>query len=301
MIFYSRRKQLTLAALAIFFLEAHAEKVKIPIGTYHETYHSISELLIKEEGCPDITKYTPESKFLISAEFVVLCNALRLGGVEPDFTLTPYPISARMQIELEKGRLMLTSFPIWSRYLKDERLLASNPVVERGMYAKYIYTRFDHIKTLSNALPKLKRTSLSPAKKIRNKYSVISNPNWHPDIEALGCLDIDIVTGKNYEDMFKVVNARGADFLLIHLATTTNHIFEIYDISLHLVPGYKVVFDDSLHFLISKAFKDSHKVQKALNHGIKVLEENGELKRIYKALGYYPEHTLNWVNLGCTH
>ena len=69
------------------------------------------------------------------------------------------------------------------------------------------------------------------------------------------------------------------------------------DVDLTLVPGIKVSFPGTRHFMVSKKHPLGAKVYAALERGLVVLRERGVISMAYRECGFFNEEYAGWTDL----
>ncbi|MFZ2101648.1 MAG: hypothetical protein WAU86_13885, partial [Oricola sp.] len=126
---------------ASFTASASAETIEIKIGVADNLGPRITRIL---ELYPDVCAQDGffSSEWLrTSLEFVIVCRAIRLGGLEATYTILSFPNSARTRAELLEGTVAIMVDLPWGDFASHEDLYRSDPVLRIGDFVKGVYTR----------------------------------------------------------------------------------------------------------------------------------------------------------------
>lgn len=282
-------KSLGLVFSLIFYIFSSfcfAEKLHLPIGVYEEHYEVFKRALASGK-CPSARDYPIENNQVL-AEFLLFCEALELGGVAPEFELKPFPTYTRLLRQLDSPALAALGFGVWRRDLDDEHFYISSPIVPAGKFVKGIY-----------ALPFSEMTLSACSRDDVKQFTALTNAGWTVDEEAIKCIGSKIKNARTYMNMFPMIAAKRADYLITTFPAGQNLNITFYDVTLTPVVGVKVVLKDSLHFAINKKYAESEIIFNALEVGLKILNDNGTLKQINERLGLSNPLVDSWQNIGC--
>ena len=266
---------------------AISNTITIDVVTYPEQYKVTKEALF-DNDCQLGEEIPDKSNYLI-AEAAIFCQALRLGGITPTFILTSEPSQARVLRGLEQGHYFSAIYTFWGSDFNERYLLKTMNLVERGEFTKGIYT-----------LPSNKK--LLEIKNISelNDFTAVSNRLWVKDWKILECLTSNVIDTKNHINMVKMLEANRVDFILQRIKQVNNSFeTQLFDVPVTPVPNIKVSFDDSLSFFISKKYKNSEKIYDALSAGLKILKDNGTIRKLYAKSGFYDDTLTSWTQYTC--
>ena len=279
--------------VALLILDVQAKSLTLQLGVYDEHQEMLSVYLGENQRCPSIHVVDKVLNNELLLELAILCEALRLGGIEASLALKPYPLAARMLMDMKAGKLLMTGFAFWSRY-EHEDLYRSAPILKANTYAKGLYSLSDHPLLQSTALGKPGDIS-----GVLSRYVAVSNHTWDVDQEQLACLSVPSLSILGYEDMFHSLKESRADFMLLPFSVAPELRHQRYGLNLQPVAGVKVVFNDSRHFFVSQHHSDGADVLTALDLGLKRLIEDGTIERLYKNVGQFNPQVEHWQAVGC--
>lgn len=242
----------------------------------------------KVSGCPNPREFNFDNNQIL-AELVLLCSALKAGGLNPQLALKSATDYLRIIINAGDGQTLMPGFVVWRQDINSELFYVSDPVLKKKEFTKGIYTSLNRKELLqvhdANAL---------------KQHSVAANPNWEHDNAEIKCLELKPVTGPfNPISMARMVVAERADFLLYPFFRTADLKGTLGDVKLEPVRGFKVAFNDSLHFIVSKKHPQGAVVYAALQKGLAKLHARGTVRYVYEQIGFFSPQVRNWQELGC--
>jgi hypothetical protein len=257
------------------------------VGMHEAEIKNVERALPSTNRCPSVYEY-PIADNQIVAEFLVLCQALRIGGLEPEFQFQTSPAYMRLLRDLKYGRFAILGFGVWQRDIDNDLLYSSIALLNAGEFSKGLYALPTNQKALAvTSVPALKN------------FTVVSNPSWSVDKEAIDCLGLGFISAPNHINMFRLVANKRADFLLKTFPNSDDLHQLQYGVDLVPLPQFKVVFNESLHFAINKKHPQGLVVFTALQKGLAVLQANGTLTYVYQQLGLINARTQHWNAIGC--
>jgi len=221
-------------------------------------------------------------------EFVIVCRAIRLGGLEASYTIHNYPNSARTRAELLAGAFAIMVDLPWGDFGMHESLYRSDPVLRIGDFAKGFYTRPDH-----TAL--LKVRSLEGLR----GFKAVSSKTWVYDWAALERMKIETFSVSRYELMGRLVERGRADFLVGEFPGGNDLSQYINGVRFIPVPGIKVVLPGSRHVTVSKRAPHAEQIFDALQTGLRIMRDRGLIEMGYRAVGFFNPLIEDWKALCC--
>ena len=258
----------------------------LDIGTYPQHIEAIKSLSSPRE-CKKISEQGFTDNQVVN-EAALLCLALDAGGIQEKINWTAYPVQSRAIRELSHGNIVSGSYAFWNSDY-DTSVYKSLALLKKGEFSKGIYTRKDNVKLLK----------ITDIEQLR-QFDPVTNHNWIRDRQILDCLNLGGYHTENYLQMFKMVNAKHADYLLSPFSTQPDQSQTLSGITLYPVPNMQLIFNDSLHFFVSKSHPKGNKVFKALTYGLKKLRQQGTIKKAYMAAGFLLPQQNNWKKFGCS-
>ena len=274
----------TLSSLLLFLsAELRADNM-IPILMYSEHIEAVSR--IDQSSCDTITLYPGGNQIL--NEWLLLCQAFRLGGIEENFVFVPIPSQERAIRELGKGSALMAGFTLWSRQFTPYQFAQSTPILKKGEFTKALYTSMDN-------RGKFEHLGIDALR----KRSVLVNANWSVDVDALSCFKNIYNTGVAYPNMLQMVADQKTDLILHNLSHRSDLVHKRGDIELAVVEGYLVALPDSLHFMLNKQYPNAATYFKALELGLQQLRQQKRIKRAYRSVAFFNDQTTGWKVIRC--
>ena len=115
-----------------------AEEVSILVGvTNYQQIEKKLQLLEKENSCDQVTNFHM-SRLLV--ETVLICQALRLGGIEPNFQFKEFTSYPRLLQQVTEGDIELMLDSAWLTHANAEKVHISDTLIREGEFFKGIYT-----------------------------------------------------------------------------------------------------------------------------------------------------------------
>jgi hypothetical protein len=279
---------LSIFATSAFTVPAAAEPIEIAIGVAHELGPRISGIL---EQYPDVCEqddFFSDEWLRTSLEFVLVCRAIRLGGLEATYTIVNFPNSARTREELLTGRVAIMVDLPWSDFAQHENLYRSDAVLRVGDFVKGIYTRPDHTELLKvRTLQELR------------KFTAVSSDTWVYDWAALQRMEVKSYSVARYELMGRMVERGRTDFLVAEFPGASDLSQYINGFRFIPVPGIKVALPGSRHVAVSKRAPHAKQIFDAVQIGLKSLRERGLIKKGYQTVGFLNPRIEHWKSLCC--
>jgi len=212
-------------------------------------------------------------------DMIIAQQALKLGGFEHQFTYAPGKVNFRNTKMLQNGQLLISFDSYWQQDAKAlaDKVYISTPVIRTGEYVAGIYTSPNNHKVLA----------------IKNnadlkELTAVSTPKWRTDWQTLQALTLkELVREDSWLSMARMVNMQWVDFMLMPFNSTKDQSFIINKIHLVPVKGIGIVLKDSRHFVISKTHPKGQEAIVAMNKGLKILRQQGLIKRAYQQAGFF--------------
>ncbi|WP_193368755.1 ABC transporter substrate-binding protein [Pelagibius marinus] len=289
------RKALLIAAslfyaffAATFAGPVAAEPVNVNIGVSDNLGPRISRIMEEHPDVCEQDDFFSDQWLRTSLEFVLVCRAIRLGGLEATYTIYSFPNSARTRGELLAGRVAIMVDLPWNDFAQHEDLYQSDAVLRVGDFVKGIYTRPDHTELLKvRTLEELR------------KFTAVSSDTWVYDWAALQRMNITTSTVSRYELMGRMVEKGRADFLVGEFPGASDLSQYINGFRFVPVPGIKIALPGSRHVAISKRAPHAKQIFDAVQIGLKILRDRGLIKKGYQTVGFLNPLIETWKVLCC--
>ena len=241
--------------------------------------------LVKENGGDplSITDFSYQSASRPATALLIIQQALKAGGMDTEIRFISCPNIARSLAEVKKGKAAILATDIWELDF-DETVYETAPFIRKGDFEKVIYAAKGS--PLLNSKLDLKQLL---------KFCPLTEFSWNIDIKVLQMMGFhNIQTAPQYDLLFKMLNKNRADFLLLELSKSPDFSYKTSTCSVEVVKGVKVVFPYSRHFMVSKKHPDGKKIFEALQRGLKILREDGTIKRAIYQSGIKDKRIKNW-------
>ncbi|EWH10909.1 hypothetical protein DS2_06446 [Catenovulum agarivorans DS-2] len=266
-------------------ISANAKTIELTLGHYGEHIAAVQKIFATP--CEDNQDYYQNNN-QVAMESLIFCQALVAAGFRPVVKIKPYPIQHRLHLEINKGNIVSAGLTFWSHQYNNEVSYQSQPLVAKGQFEKGLY-----VIAANKAQQDL--TQLASIKQLIG----VTNQTWLNDIKAHKCIGSPIITATSFPQMFRMIAAGRADYLLTTFSMHPDLAQAHHGVKLKPIKNFKVVFDDSLHFLVSRQHPQGKHLAEALNKGLSILNHNGKIKQAYQAVGFYLDKTKNWQTITC--
>lgn len=218
-------------------------------------------------------------------EIAIICRALFESGysliIEP-ISSPNYNRSLRM---VEQGVAHFAAESIWSKDLSgDIDVFKSDAVIRLGEFEKGVYTLKNH-----------PLQGMKPDDITLTLFKGATVKGWHYDWNIISSLTEKLVSAIHIVSVFKMMNIGRADFTLLEFPSTPTLMFELEGVQLYPLLGVKVTIPDQRHFIVSKRFNNSRQLLDALNRGLRILRERGEVRAMYEASGFISPRAKPWT------
>ena len=259
--------------------------VTLKLMVYSEHFHFAIDALNGKEPCHQKSLYN--QAHVAHMETILLCKALYLGGLEVSYQIISVPNQVRAVKLLEAGEGAVFAGSIWG-YLASDNLSISAALLEHGEYEKGLYTSIHNHSVLVE----------TDAEKIQ-QLKAVTGATWDIDRQLLDCLGMIQYHAARYPQMLRMVYSQRADIFLQNFTQEDDLSLHDFGTILKPIPGFKVSMPDSLHYLISKTYPHSSDIVEAINTGIHIMKENGDLRQAYEDVGFYNPKVKDWQTLSC--
>ncbi|MFH6953982.1 hypothetical protein ACHSBP_12915 [Pseudoalteromonas sp. XMcav1-K] len=222
-------------------------------------------------------------------DMIIAQKALKLGGFNHSFNYIPGKVNFRNTRMLETGKLLISFDTYWlsDAHAKTKYLHISKPIIRQGEYIAGVYTKAGREKALG-------LTQMSDFKRL----SAVSTPKWRTDWKTLSDLPLkELVIEHEWISMARMVNTGWVDFMLMPFNSTTDQSFKLDKINLVPVPNVAIELKDSRHFVISRNHPLGSQAYLALEKGLNMLRNQGEIEKAYTQAGFFVDkQNLNIIN-----
>lgn len=228
----------------------------------------------------------------LEAELVILCNALERGGYGGERVFAYAYNYNRGLAEVLAGRLDLPTQTVWADEIaaNSDALLAASPVIDRGEWVVGLFTAATRADVLATATPEAVRQLVAAAPR-----------GWAQDWGALTALRLrGLIDVQENMRIPAMIAAGHADFTLIQFGAGPDMGYAIGEPPVRMVPipGLKVAFDASRHFVVSRLRPDAEAVTAALDRGLASMRADGSLDVILGRVGLREPRVTDWIVVG---
>lgn len=274
--------------LLLCFNTAYASPTVVKITIEADTYNSAQKILTGKKPT-QIDNFEGKDSQRTVVEFILVQQALALGGSNLEFTFLTGNYDARNAKLLQGGLLLINFDSMWLSHAKTfiDDVYISDPVIRKGEYYAGIFTAF-------NKKDKIIIKNLSDFQKL----SVISSKHWPVDWQTLLQLKPKSLTHEEeWISMAKLVSMGWIDVMLIPFTKNKPFRYKEENFDLVAVKGVKIALNDSRHFLVSKHHPQGKETYIALQKGLKILREKGLIEKAYRQSGFFNDKVKNWLTI----
>lgn len=232
---------------------------------------------------------SPELDSIAPVEHILFRKAVLLGGIDAVFEDLIVPNSARARASVHNGSALASGGAHWHTYYPalSANVLESDTVIASGTYEKGLYVRRDRQRRLNVK----SRGDLA-------KLSAVTNSNWDVDLATLAGLNLaSLYSVPTRASQFRMVEAGRADFTLQDFSASPELSIEEQGVRLYPIPSVKIALVGSRHFFINKDSPHSRAVFEALQKGLRILRQRGEIDRALLESGVTNQAVANWIRL----
>lgn len=233
-------------------------------------------------------------------EIVLLQHALRLGGYWGHINLKPARQTYLRRLRLiADGQYDLWANTAWLQEAKrlEDEVYISSALIRRGEYIVGLYTH-----------PSNHRALAARTLEDVQALSAVSSKSWSADWNTLETLrPVKMVNNTNWYSLAKVLASGRADFMLAPFQAGDNQTLYHKQLDQELgvtevvelvpIPKVQIYLDDSRHWLISRKSHDGHKIHRALERGLALLDSSGKRKQALLESGFIPPDISKRVTL----
>ena len=260
-------------------------KPKVEITIESDIYH-YAQAIIQDRPIASITNFKHKTVQRDVVEFILIQQALLLGGLELEFEFKLGNYDARNILLLEKGLLLMSFDSVWlsQATAMSDAVYISEPVITKGQYMAGLFTAKGN-EALHNVAQQ----------QHLHDVSIVSSHDWPVDWQTLQTLKPkSLLHESDWISMAKMVSRGWVDAMLVPF--NTSFPFEYTGDGYHLVavPNIKVALNDSRHFLVSKKHPLGAQTFAALQKGLAILKESGQIEKAYIDAGFLNPLVKDW-------
>jgi hypothetical protein len=233
--------------------------------------------------------FSPELDSIGPIEHLIFRKAVLLGGLDAVFEDLIVPNSARAREAIRSALVVGGGTAHWHDHYENKRadVFESDALIAQDGYEKGLYTTRDKSTTLHIAQLDDLRT-----------LSAVSSETWVVDWRTVKALPLKAVySAPNRATQFRMVLGGRADFTLQDFSALADMSIEEEGLRLYPVRGVKIALRGSRHFFVSKRHPDGEKVYAAIQKGIRIMRQNGDIERMLAQSGNFNSATRPWILL----
>lgn len=233
----------------------------------------------------EVTDYSGKNSQRDAVEFILIQQALALGGSNLNFNFIKGNYDARNIKLLNEGLLLLSFDSVWLSAAEkyQDNLLISDPIIENGQYYAGIFVSPNNLREIEK-----KPVDLS-------HLSFVSSRDWVVDWKTLEMLKPkQLIHESDWIVMAKMVSRGWVDAMLAPFKKQSEFSYIGPDYKIVAIPNVKVALKDSRHFVVSKQHPLGEETFKALQKGLKILKARGLIDKAYRQSGFINEDVSNW-------
>lgn len=220
-------------------------------------------------------------------EQILFRKAVLLGGLDATFVPLIVPNSARARETIRNGSTLGGGAAQWHIYFQElhNEVLESDVVIPQGSYEKGLYT------TLKN-----QNRYVIKSQQDLQKLSAITSKTWEIDWNTLDSLKLaELYSAPTRPLQFKMIEGGRADFTLQDFSALPDLSIEEHGVRLFPIPGVKIALNGTRHYFINKNQPNSRVVFDALQKGLRILQQRGEIKRALVESGVLNPAVKDWI------
>ena len=211
-------------------------------------------------------------------DMVLVQQALKMGGFEPNFQYAAGRVNFRNTRLLKQGKLLLSLDSYWlsDAITMQDHVYISQPVIRKGEYHAGIFASPKH-PSIFNV------TTLNDLK----QFSGVSTPRWRTDWQTLQALPLkELIREDEWVSQANMVSSMLVDFIMMPFNSNGKDTYRLGKINLKHVPNMALLLNDSRHFVISKAHPLGEQAYRAINIGLTALRKGNRIQQAYRQAGF---------------
>lgn len=217
---------------------------------------------------------------------IILQKALYLGGESRTVAFNPKDsLTLREVTPLIKGESLLYGSTLWFETIRDYQgsLYISEPLIRYGEFEAGFYTSINNEKALNTTIETL------------NQLTVVTSRQWIADWRALHNSPVQPINFMGpWVEMLNMVEYQVVDAMLINFSLKDD-LSLFFDGKTYIpIPNIKIMLPDSRHFVVSKNHPDGKRVFEALNKGLKIMRQSGQIESFYRQAGFINSQVTQW-------
>ncbi|KMT66737.1 hypothetical protein XM47_01020 [Catenovulum maritimum] len=273
-----------------------AQEILLAVDTKQEKNYN---LWLKGRDCMSVDIYQGHNASRLSIELVLICKALRLGGLNSPILFKPSANYTRSIVSAEKGYAALSSTSVWRDEIDTDLFYMSPPIFKPGQFVKAFFTTEEKRVGIEQDIAEALAQGKSPLT-VLSKFSILTSKKWKHDWAIATKLGIPKNDASESANRCKMLANERGDLYLGELAMVGRFNLAIpclNKVTLYPIRGVKITFDTARHFIISKKYPNAKQISEALNKGLTLLKASGELDRALYPFPDLKRDIDDWVEL----
>lgn len=267
----------------------HVDSGKITISLSATDTEKYRQFMSGKKLTDEISYKSPDLDTAQVVDTILISKALALGGLDPDFEFVNIPNSERERAMVVSGEVTVPGTSQWDWWADANAtaVFKSAVVVPNGSFEKGLYTTKERASAIV----------VETTKDLAN-LTCVSNRNWRVDWKTLSRLAFKrLETAPNTESMFKMVDGGHADLTVQSFSGKPDLSITVAGITLYPIKGWKVLLDGSRHYVVSKKNPHGAVAFAALQKGLAIMNQSGELARALTESGFFNVDVKNWKSI----
>lgn len=222
-------------------------------------------------------------------EFLLVQRALKLGGADLTFRFATGNYDARNVRLVIDGFLLLSFDTVFLSQAESlgDAVYISSPMIRRGEYEAGIFVSAANLKKFS-VHTKADLTALS----------FVSSKDWPQDWQLLSSLaPKQLIHEEDWISMAKMVSRGWVDAMLVPFSKQPPYTYQGNGYQIYALPNVKVAMHDSRHFIVSKKHPLGAPVYAALQRGLAIMRQRGDIETAYQQCGFINTAVRGWTLL----
>lgn len=259
------------------------QEISIDMGIYIGGFNKYPQYMVSDY-CSRLPDLATEQIDRILAEVIIICEAMAIEKASINITFVPIPNDARGLKMLEQGNLDALTSSLWPFQYESNDVLVSSPSIRKGEFEKGIYVSSKNQSLLQLPTDKIDLKTLTG----------LTISDWKHDVAVMQSLTQNVVLIEYNPAVFKLLEAKRADFVLLEFAATSTFQICQGEYCIYPLQGIKVAIYDTRHFVASNTSKQGARYFNLLNSGLKKLRKQGRIREIYEEMGFLNPKVKNW-------
>lgn len=248
--------------------------------------------------CSDIQSYQNNYATKASIQIMIICKALHLGGMTVKLSFNSMPNYSRGLYEAHKGSISIPGDSIWLSQISQKHFYTAPAIFAQGEFQKGFFALPDKRKEIEENININKSKGITPLQTLRD-YILITSKNWIFDQTAIKNLGLTYLSTTKTENMCNMIKYGRGDLYFGELIMIGNKkiVFNCNGLILEPIEGIKAAFTETRHFVVSKSHPNSKEIYEALDKGLTILRESGEIEEAFYPHLHNKVIINNWIDL----